>query len=251
MYLWNAYNIEIETYGHGQTWTAPGCNKGQPNPCNFDQFIKFIEMTRNRPGWPGNTGVGNARDLPVLQTAENLKTSGYTSNVDPVKLNPHKFTKQDQPTLKGLLDESFQAIQQARRDIPSKPGKSYDDIDKFVKNAGESLEKCIEFRKADQADNLIADFKAATAGTGFTPQHLAYKDPKPTLPNGQTYDEIDVDGTFKKTPNMGAQWEQYIENYVANYDTSGDKPLKHTTAILDLKAFKEDLMSPLSPPCSP
>ncbi|KAI1852621.1 hypothetical protein JX265_003103 [Neoarthrinium moseri] len=246
MYLWNAYCIEVETYGHGNTWTAQNCNQGKANPCDFDEFIKHIEMARNKPGWTGSTGVGTAKDLDVIQTAENLKTLGYSSTIDPAKLSPSSFTKQDQPTLGRLLQDSFDAIQQAKTDILKVSGKSYANIADFVYNAGESLDVCIDMRRADQADALIKDYKAGMATYGFTDKDVAYKSPKPTLPNGGDFDEIDVEATIKKNPNLTEAWKKFIRDYVSNYDQLAGAPLKHTTAIIDLQKIRDGIWGSFS-----
>jgi hypothetical protein len=55
MFLWNAYQIEVEVFGPGRTDTARNCHPDRA--CSFDEFIKHIEMHRNRPGFQGTTGV--------------------------------------------------------------------------------------------------------------------------------------------------------------------------------------------------
>lgn len=40
MFLWFSYQIEIEAFGAGQTFTATDCNKERP--CTFKEFIKHV-----------------------------------------------------------------------------------------------------------------------------------------------------------------------------------------------------------------
>ncbi|RYP70496.1 hypothetical protein DL771_005433 [Monosporascus sp. 5C6A] len=247
MFLWNAYQIEIETYGAGNTWTAQECNPTRA--CTFDEFIKHIEMARNTAGFQGTTGVAaNARELPTVQTAEQLKTIGYSSTLDPSKLYPSVYTRQSpNPTLGELLDTSFQAIQQARRDTTDPNG-----IARFLTLAGESLDDCIEMRRADQADALIKDFKAGMAYYGYddTTLDLKYRDPKPTLPNGATYDEIDVHATVTDPRNQAnlESWtgfQQFLTDYINGYDKLEGAPKKHATAIIALQEFSMKLQFPV------
>jgi len=60
MFLWNAYQIEIETFGPGNTVTAKNCNRARA--CTFDEFIKHIQMVSARnPAFTGSTGVSTLR----------------------------------------------------------------------------------------------------------------------------------------------------------------------------------------------
>ena len=99
--------------------------------------------------------AAGAKELPTVQTAEHLKSIGYSSNIDPVKVVPSVFTRQYNPTLAELLDSSFNAIQQARRDTTNLSG-----IQNLIDLAADSLDNCIEMRRADQSDALIRDLKA-------------------------------------------------------------------------------------------
>jgi hypothetical protein len=59
MFLWNAYQIELEAFGPGNTVTARDCNQNTVprRRCTFNEFIKNIEMTRNNPGFAGVVDV--------------------------------------------------------------------------------------------------------------------------------------------------------------------------------------------------
>ena len=100
--------------------------------------------------------AAGAKELPTVETAEHLKSIGYSSNIDPAKVVPGVFTRQSpNPTLAELLDSSFNAIQQARRDTTNLRG-----IQNLIDLAADSLDSCVEMRRADQSDALIKDLKA-------------------------------------------------------------------------------------------
>jgi hypothetical protein len=71
MFLWNAYQVEIETHGPGKTKTAANCNSARA--CTFDEFIRYIEMARNKPGFQGTTGVRTTSLLLLLLLLPVLK----------------------------------------------------------------------------------------------------------------------------------------------------------------------------------
>jgi hypothetical protein len=108
-----------------------------------------------KANWDLSQVAANDRELPTVQTAEKLKNIGYSSTIDYVKLYPSVYTLKDpNPSLGQLLDNTLQAVQQARRVTTNPNG-----IAKFLALAGESLDDCIEMRRADQSDGLIKAFK--------------------------------------------------------------------------------------------
>ncbi|KAK4247527.1 hypothetical protein C7999DRAFT_32071 [Corynascus novoguineensis] len=217
MFLWNAYQIEIETFGPGNTVTAKNCNH-----------------------------VGAARELPTVTTAEHLKAIGYNSVLDPIKLYPGVYTRGGQlPNLENLLENSFEAVQEARRVTTNPAG-----IDRFLSLAGESLDSCIDMRIADQSDNLNNDFMNGMRYYRYNNFQIEYRDPKPRLPNGDTYDLIDISKTLKNENNQAmlqgwGNFDDFIKNYVAGYDDLPGNPKKHAAAITALQEFSMKLQFPV------
>jgi hypothetical protein len=93
----------------------------------------------------------DARELNTIDTAERLKAIGYSSNFDPVMLYPEVYTRQSTmrtpPPLKEVLSNTVNKLQEARTRATG--------LDELLKLAIESLEICVDMRKADQADALI------------------------------------------------------------------------------------------------
>lgn len=159
MFLWNVYCAEVDTYGVGKTWTTPKCTKpGATAQCDFDAWLKFIERAQSsRSKWSKTTGVGSQRDLPTVSTAQNLADKNvwdYSSVIEPNKINP-RFKAGQTPKLSDLLQDSVEAMQAVRQDTKN-PAK----ISAFLDNAVKSLDIAIEMRQADQAENMLKDFKS-------------------------------------------------------------------------------------------
>ncbi|KAL2140014.1 hypothetical protein VTI28DRAFT_4408 [Corynascus sepedonium] len=245
MFLWNAYQIEIETFGPGNTVTAKNCNRARA--CTFDEFIKHIQMVSARnPAFTGSTGVGAARELSTVPAAEHLKAIGYNSVIDPTKLYPGVYTRKGNlPSLGELLANSFEAVQEARRVTKNPAG-----IDRFLSLAGESLDCCIEMRIADMSDGLNNDFMDGMRYYGYNGFQLEFWNPKPILPNGDTYNLIDIFKTLKNTNNQAmlkgwGNFDDFIKNYVAGYEDLPGSPKKHATAITALQEFSMRLQFPV------
>ena len=98
----------------------------------------------------------DARELPTIQTADHLNAIGYSSNFDPIKLYPEvynakKIAREGNPTLGDVLSNTASKLQEARTRATG--------IDNLLALAIESLEVCVDMRKADQADHLIEDLE--------------------------------------------------------------------------------------------
>lgn len=75
MFLWYAYQAEVQVYGAGNTWTAQNCPGTGGRACTFDQLLRHIQHTGpNSPAWTESTPLGNTLDLDVMDTAERLNS---------------------------------------------------------------------------------------------------------------------------------------------------------------------------------
>jgi len=85
---------------------------------------------------------------------------------------------------------------------------------------------------------------------GYNGFQLEFWNPKPILPNGDTYNLIDIFKTLKNTNNQAmlkgwGNFDDFIKNYVAGYEDLPGSPKKHATAITALQEFSMRLQFPV------
>ena len=86
--------------------------------------------------------------------------------------------------------------------------------------------------------------------------NLHLRDPKPTLPNGGRFDEIDIHATLNDAGNKrikgenGMQvFEDYLVKYINGYPDKEGKPKNHAIAIRAVQSIVELLSFPVGDIC--
>lgn len=139
----------------------------------------------------GSTPLGNTSDPDVMDTAERLQTQwGYNCNLDPSKVMPSVHLPGARPNFENLLKNSVEGIKHGAVEAQAKGIN----IRPITEAAQHSLEYVHAMRRS-----LSQWLKDNGHVLGY---QIELKDPKPVLPNCDTYDEIDIDRTVTANPRM-------------------------------------------------
>ena len=82
---------------------------------------------------------------------------------------------------------------------------------------------------------------------------VKYKDPAPKLPDGTTYDRVDIDKSLAENTIIGneAKFTQNFNDRVKNYSTRSKVGGKHAAAIEAVKDFRDSPMLGGTAPACP
>jgi hypothetical protein len=80
--------------------------------------------------------------------------------------------------------------------------------------------------------------------------NLKYQNPKRTLPNGATFDEIDLHATLADPKNKAnlAAWtgfDQFMTDYIKGYDQLDGSTQRHAAAITALQEISMKMQFPV------
>ncbi|KAH8883324.1 hypothetical protein GQ53DRAFT_882936 [Thozetella sp. PMI_491] len=231
-----------------------GCAGTMPDgSCTFDEFVKkvqYVNMNRNpknpdaySPPWDGKSSVGtNTQPDPdaVVKEMESLKVK---MQADVSKLIPSKGwgTKGvPNPSFRDMMSEMVNTVQDARTALGS---------DDKVK---------VELDKMDQVIDTVRNYRRKENAAGrekwlqdwFTKTKLGKNNPtalstdKVTLPDGDTFEEINWNHTFEDTTKMGVDPKFVTEVQTQDHAYLADKKGKsHQTAIDDCDDIRSTLKS--------
>lgn len=257
MFLWYAYQAEVQVYGAGRTWTAQTCSAVGGRACTFDEFLRHIQRVgRNTGAWPGSTTVGNAVAPGVVDTAERLRFQwDYTPNLDPHNVMPSTIPYGASPAFEDLFKHSVEGLKQAAADAPN----ARVDIRAMIDGAQEAMECVHAMRKADFHEGMVRTLTGYLRGEGLAPANFVVvkKSPPPMLlPNGDPYDEIDIARTLaanQANPQTNAALEGAIRKYLTQVDDASVNlgEANHQKALSLTQGWASELAAlPRTPVCA-
>lgn len=178
--LFYAYQMEYLALGKGGITIAPACSgQGPDNICEFDEFLRHIQVAKRKSRrWGGHTTVGSSLTPDVENAADELEAGTnnvnnglYSNKFDMAAIFPGSFVGQtagDYTKLMSLLATAVQnTIKQAKSDGKSAALKPY--LDEFNR-AADSLG---QRRMLERSEGMIKDLDDLVKANGGSPAFVS------------------------------------------------------------------------------
>ncbi|KIH89499.1 hypothetical protein SPBR_07658 [Sporothrix brasiliensis 5110] len=197
VYIWYAYQMELQLYGIGNTQILAHCRgSGAGGSCAFDEFLRDLDgnKAQKKTVWKGSTDVGMVTDFDVDSVAKKLVDANYGSYYDLKTLMPAVIpdTGSARPSLGEMMLPIADRVNQVRKDAAARGVDIAARLDKMKL----SLDRVLAYRIAEQEARTIPNLKEYMKKQRSMPMYkLVLKDPPPTKPDGTPYDSIDMDRT--------------------------------------------------------
>ncbi|KAM3064855.1 hypothetical protein ACMFMG_010437 [Clarireedia jacksonii] len=256
VYEWYAYQLEIQA-APATRIIAPGCVGAGGGNCNFDEFVRYIQLPTKPKGSSKNakavlwaagasTGIGDELNPDPIVAADALSAEGYASVNDVKKLIPSS----EGGDMKAIFEPIGKSVASSRATLAAKGV----DISPMLDHMQKAMKGIIVARQVEQSSGILRDFQTWCTQTkcSFTIETKTV-----TADDGvTTYETLDTDKILANNADNISGVKDDIKKWVPLYTTgtlapvNPAKPLmagfRHMKVILMFQEMYSDLTQNIS-----